>query len=156
MTLRRSKHPQTWYLCSRALQLQTHRVRREATDDISFRYKAIKRVPGSNRMSVFWGYRKWRKWENEFPMGSSGGETTPLFHAARKLLWRSERWHISVPVADSRYRTDCAPPPLCDSDSRARALHDHRGAGLHGTVTNISQLPRKPRAEGKMQKWVFT
>lgn len=46
--------------------------------------------------------------------------------------------------------------PLSVSDSKARALHDHRDAGLHGTVTNISQLPRATGKKKKAAKWVFT
>lgn len=61
--------------------------------------------------------------------------------------------HIIVPVAASRNRTHCTLLPLSVSDSKARALHDYRDAGLHGTVTNISQLPG---AAGKnAAKWVF-
>lgn len=52
----------------------------------------------------------------------------------------AQRWHISVPAADRGNRTDCTLLPLSGSDSKARALHDHGDAGLHGTVTNISQL----------------
>lgn len=39
-------------------------------------------------------------------------------------------------------RTDCAALLLSESDSKAKAVHGHRDAGLHGTVTNISQLSR--------------
>lgn len=75
---------------------------------------------------------------NKFTVSFSAEETSPSLRCITSPV--AQRWRISVPVADS--------------DSEARALHDHRDAGLHGTVTNICQLPR---ATGKKAaKWVFT
>lgn len=89
---------------------------------------------------------------NKFTVSFSAEETSPSLRCITSPV--AQRWRISVPVADSRNRTDCTLLPLLVSDSEARALHDHRDAGLHGTVTNICQLPR---ATGKKAaKWVFT
>lgn len=71
-----------------------------------------------------------------------------LYNVSYGTTWTR---HISFSVEDSGNRAYCTLLLLLSvSDSEARALRDHRDAGLHGTVTNISQLPRATGKRCKM------